>query len=606
MSREILNTRTWPGTMLGPRDDFRPVAWGAGFHVAERVPDAFGLVIHPAQAGPIVRLRMSKLADTLADLAGPFRALNEASLIASVDHPLASLLDGASPELQAMIWFPLPEGAIAGPGCYAIEVSMRDMDGTAIPFSVGVLRTAAEWDWTLGFMIMEDGTQRPAKLPWSLVWGVACGRGAANVPALPRIEAEAQIAGPFELALSNIVLRDLGGPRRPLPRTIHVPGPQSEFVSVDLDQRVHKMALPYRWYQPARDEGAPPVGRRIEIIASKARCDLISLDRITGELRLTLGEERFLDPEEHPAILPPGHAALYSLLTTIRGIEPVRLFDFRDMVREGTETQHLRWLEWCRQRLPATMRKLRSGMPIRLAGYGDSVTALGGRAADHAHRPNGPQRDMLAYLECYGNDFKDAVPLYAPDSGGPAIHHRIGWNWQLKAAIEKRSDCIVAYDNWGIAGTTSGADVKDIDGTSYPNAANRQRLEIMLASRPDLVTIAVGMNDIGEPIDTYANVMAIAESVRKAGAEPIIIAPCRPNPAFNSRDDALWKLTHDRIMAAALDSDAAYLSTWDLYGDGNEGAIGVPRSSHCAASLGNHPGPRELAAIGRVLSKIVP
>jgi hypothetical protein len=89
------------------------------------------------------------------------------------------------------------------------------------------------------------------------------------------------------------------------------------------------------------------------------------------------------------------------------------------------------------------MRKLRNGKPIRLAGYGGGVTALGGRAADHAHRPNGPQRDMLACFESYGNDFKDALSLHSRDTGGPAIHHRIGWDWQLKAAIEKRSDCIV-------------------------------------------------------------------------------------------------------------------------------------------------------------------
>jgi hypothetical protein len=128
----------------------------------------------------------------------------------------------------------------------------------------------------------------------------------------------------------------------------------------------------------------------------------------------------------------------------------------------------------------------------------------------------------------------------------------------------------------------------------------------MLNGRPDLATIAVGMNDIGEPIDTYANFLAITEAARRAGAEPIIIEPCRPSPAFNSWDDALWKLIHYRILAAALDAEAAYLSTWDLYGHGNEGAIGVPRSSHCAASLGNHRGPRELAAIGRMRSKIIP
>ncbi len=118
-----------------------------------------------------------------------------------------------------------------------------------------------------------------------------------------------------------------------MPRSILVPAPQSEPVSVDLDLRVHKMAILYRWHQPTRGDCDPPTDRRIEIIARMARCDLISMDRFTGELRLTLGKERFLDPEEYPAVLPPGHVALYSLLTTSRGIEPVRLFDYHDVVR---------------------------------------------------------------------------------------------------------------------------------------------------------------------------------------------------------------------------------------------------------------------------------
>ncbi len=336
-----------------------------------------------------------------------------------------------------------------------------------------------------------------------------------------------------------------------------------------------------------------------------ARYDVVSLDPVTGRLQLSLGTERALDPEEYGAATPAGHVQLCAIFTTKDGCELIDQSQWLDHVNQSRIDDHLRWLEYCRNRLPRTMRKLRTGEKFKLSGYGDSTTALGGRIPEHVSAPGGPARDTVKYFECYGADWLARVRFGATNAMG--AKHQLGWNWYLKAAIEERSSCIVEYENWGIAGTTSACDTKLIDSFNYPNASNEKRLQTMLNGNPDLVTLAVGVNDIGENLPTRANLVAIGRTIQRTGADLIVIGPCRPNPRFTVyRDDRLWKETHDLIIAAAEDLDAAYFATWELYGDGNEGAMGLSRRSHCASSMGNHPGARELATVGRYLAKLIP
>jgi len=326
-----------------------------------------------------------------------------------------------------------------------------------------------------------------------------------------------------------------------------------------------------------------------------ARYDLLS-EGPDGCLQLTLGDDRALDPEEFAAATPSGRVPRLALYTTPDGSEVIPVHLWRDGIRIGEEARHAAWLEVCRARLQATFQKLSGRRNIKLAGYGDSLTALGGRLPQHVAVPNGPQRDTVRhYFEAYGEDWKASVR----NDGG---HHRMGWNHHLADIVERRWGVKVDYENWGIAGTTSGIDSRMIDGFLYPNAANADRLRTMLAGRPDLVTVGVGMNDIGDPIDTRGNVVAIGRAVQESGAEVIIIAPPRQNPNFNSRDDLLWKYTHDRVVEAAHELGAAFVPTSDLYGE--TGAMGLSRQSHCAASFQNHPGARELAAIGNYMGQI--
>jgi lysophospholipase L1-like esterase len=297
---------------------------------------------------------------------------------------------------------------------------------------------------------------------------------------------------------------------------------------------------------------------------------------------------------------------LYSVYTTFEGVEAIPLAGWNGLVKAGEEARYVSWLEFCRQRLPATLRKLRSGQDIRLAGYGDSITSLGGRDPEMLVIPNGMHRDNLGYFERYSADWKIAQ-AHPTDYGGQKVpHHRLGWNWQLKRTVEERWPVQVEYLNWGVPGTTSDAGERVIEDCAYLNGANPARLARLLEDRPDIVTVGFGMNDVGEQIDTRANIVAICNAIRGGGAEVIVIGPCRQNPSWNSRDPMLWKHTYEAVIAGAFEAGVAFVPTWELFGDGNEGATGLSRRSHCAASMGNHPGARELAAVGKLLSAIIP
>jgi lysophospholipase L1-like esterase len=275
----------------------------------------------------------------------------------------------------------------------------------------------------------------------------------------------------------------------------------------------------------------------------------------------------------------------------------IPIHEWNNGIRRGYEPQHEAWLAYCRAQLPLLFAKLKLGKNISLVGYGDSITSLGSRSPDQVDAPNGPRRDTLRHFEAYGDDWRAMVPLF---NG----HHRLGWNWFIKAAIEERWGVPVEYRNWGLAGTTSGTGVQRIDEHDYPNAANSVRLERMLANAPDLVVVCVGMNDIGDPGDTKANLITIGNAIRSAGSEMLVVGTPRQNPNFQSRDDLLWGYTHSKVIAAAREMQVAYVPMDELYGQ--TGAMGLSRQSHCAASRTNHPGARELAAIGQFMSEIIP
>ncbi|MDQ3078475.1 MAG: SGNH/GDSL hydrolase family protein [Pseudomonadota bacterium] len=503
------------------------------------------------------------------------------------------------------------------------KVELRFAGIPASPLAVGQATCEGSWSWECGWVQLRGEKPTPIKQPLAIAWAAYgaleqqpqwCNAGAGKV----QVKGSAQVSG-FKLSLPVFTVLQTSQAIQSRPVEFRVPEPGVRDHQAVMHAGARRIVLPYRHAElvaPNSNVAARHVGGevhrsgdvqnelRLACRGWGCRYDLVSIHRDTGKLALTLGRERDLDPEEFPAALPPQHIPLYSLYTTNDGVEAIPLWGWHAMVRNSRRADYLWWLESSRKSLRRTFRNLRRGGSLRLAGYGDSVTSLGARDPQMIEAPNGPFRDTLGYFERYGKDWKSSVGL-AGAGAENGRHQRLGWNWHLKAAMESAYAVDVDYLNWGIPGTTTEGTYKEIDGNFYPNGSERKRLDRLLASEPDIVTVAFGMNDIGDQIDTYGNIRKICDVITASGADVIVVGLCQQNPNFDSRDHSLWRLTHDHIAAAAHDSGVAYIPTWEIFGDGNEGATGLSRRSHSAASMTNHPGARELAFIGRYMAGII-
>lgn len=619
----IISGRRWSGALTEPKHGQAPVAWGFGFVANGYNPEALAIVLGSDCTGKVARLRLwrRRMANSIET---PFKAGGARRDQLLIDRHVAVAAALPLEPIPRFVRFDLKLSRPLEACLHIVEISFPE-GKTRRPFTVGRNVSSISWNWECGWFQLEGQPPQPAKRNKGLAWSLL---GSRECPTWSSASGERRVRGAqkpratgFYVQLPALHLGQLAGPVEIAPRLVRVPGPTHEVTKVTLGVGEHGIRLPYRRAEiVAASEDVElqlfsAIVQRVGDAATEAtvtyrgwnsRYDLLSIDPTDGALHLSLGTDRALDPEEFAAKLPPGHLPLYSIYTTCAGVEPIDLTGWRGLVHRTQAADHVIWLEESRRLLPATLRKLRLGQNISLAGYGDSLTALGGRDPDQILAPNGRLRDTLGYFERYGNDWKASVPLFSRAPHGPLRHHRLGWNWILKTAMEQRFGVEVEYLNWGLAGTTSGRDTTVIDGTAYPNAGNPERLARLIDSAPDLVTIALGMNDIGEAIDTFANLYYICEHIRSAGAEVVVIGLCPQNPGFNSRDPALWRQTHDSILAAAEAANVAFVPTWRILGAGNEGATGLSPWSHSSASMTNHPGPRELSAVGELLASIIP
>jgi len=616
----ILAGRRWTGQLMEPNAGFRPMLWGFGFDPGGRQLDSLGIVLAPELGGATVRLRLwHRRGETVTS---PFLAPDDCE--APVFDRSFDLPSQGGEVNRHFQWFDLA-GLPPLDGLHVCVLSATRGDA-ACPLGVGLSRWEEPWDWQAGWFCLDGYQPRAAKCPWGLAWllrGPNPVRKQAWTPGL-LVRAEGTIeadADPFAFVTPTLHVETLGGSLSIHPRRIEVPAPNSEEASCNLGPSEQAVDLPFRHVQIEETSEPLELGEngstlvrsngggepaRVRYRGWNCRYDLLTLDDRTGSLHLQLGAERALDPEEFSATAPPGHLPVYALYTTFEGVEPIFLGDWRNLVRIGDEERHAHWLEYCRQRLSGTFRKLRAGGHLTMVGYGDSITALGSRHSELLDGPNGPHRDTLGYFERYGSDWKRKQRSLSADAfPGPSAHHRFGWNYFLKQRIEDRWPVSVEYLNWGLPGTTSGDGSVVIDGQAYPGAANPERLATMLRDNPDLVIVGVGTNDVGEAIDTRRNIVAICEAIRSNGADVVVVPPCRPNRAWRSRDPILWQQTYEDVIAGAEDADVAYVPTWEIFGDGNQGALGLSARSYSAASMGNHPGTRELAAVGALLASII-
>ncbi|MBA3729799.1 MAG: SGNH/GDSL hydrolase family protein [Sphingomonas sp.] len=609
--------KRWNGLLFQPTIDANAAAWGFGFVPPTEV-ESLAVPLGRRCFGQKMRMKIWRCRGATAG--DPFRtpgAKGDAVIFDEVFEAVPSV-DGEP--IAQFCRVDLSKVRQWERCLHKVELRFAEIPTSSL--AVGQSTCEGPWSWESGWVELRGQAPAPIEQPLAIAWSAYgpegqergwCNAGAGMVEAAGCAEANG-----FKLSLPVFTVVQTSQTIRSTPVEFQVPEPEVRDRSAVMRAGVRRILLPYRHAElvaPPFGVCTRPVGGEVQRSGNVegelclkyrgwgCRYDMVSIDRDTGQLALTMGPERDLDPEEFPAALPRRHIPLYSVYTTKDGVEAIPVWEWHDMVRDSRRTDYIWWLESSRKSLRRTFRKLQCGGTIRLAGYGDSVTSLGGRDARMIDAENGPYRDTLGYFERYGKDWKASVEI--PRAGPANIrHHKLGWNWHLKAAMESAYDIEVKYLNWGIPGTTSGGSCQKIDGNLYPNGSESKRLERLLSSRPDIVTIAFGMNDIGDQIDTYANIRKICDVITESGADVIVVGLCQQNPSFDSRDHSLWRLTHDHIAAAAHDSDVAYIPTWEIFGDGNEAATGLSRRSHSAASMTNHPGGRELASIGRYMASI--
>jgi lysophospholipase L1-like esterase len=226
-----------------------------------------------------------------------------------------------------------------------------------------------------------------------------------------------------------------------------------------------------------------------------------------------------------------------------------------------------------RRLLPKTIGKIRRKASLRILGFGDSVTAiqsntpstgiLNGTLRD---RGTAPLTDPNHYLrDAYGADVVDAIPLYTSvqlgraDDGGGAVHTKIGWNWELVAALVASGYVLgtdLFYDNNGVGGLSSA--------NAVVGGVPQAWLTFAAAQGADLAVVALGMNERGSAL-TEANMIVIANTFRTAGIEVLFIDCPRPRAAISGATLTNWQYTNRAIRRAAEYSNSAHLSLTGVY-----------------------------------------
>lgn len=326
------------------------------------------------------------------------------------------------------------------------------------------------------------------------------------------------------------------------------------------------------------------------------RYDTVVANPANGTFLVQKGTNRNYAPNN---FLPntDGFLPLFNVYVTRNAIELIPVHEFDGFVRRGEEGRYAAWIGRNKRCLRKIFALLQAGQPIRLGGYGDSITAMSGGGAD-PYTPNG-NRDQVAFFTGSGYpqagfplDVLNLYPRYASnpfgaqDANGPFL--RMGWLWALKDLFERRYGSITEVRNWGVPGTSSAYDL----GGSGPNAGYPDRINAYMADKCDLTIFAFGMNERGY-FDSIGNIRPQIRAIQASGSEVMVVTCPRPNRARGSEPDDWWLSTTRQYRQAAIETDAAYVDLSEISGPGNEGGLGISGSTMCEQNLGNHPGPYE-------------
>lgn len=356
-------------------------------------------------------------------------------------------------------------------------------------------------------------------------------------------------------------------------------------------------------YNP--NAGSGNVVCRITYTADQTRYDVLWMNPQTGALGVTNGPARGKDVAEYVPDIPLGMIRLYNIyVTAANGIDLVPMYEHRNGVRIGAEGEFMAWNAGARSRVSGLIRKMRAGATITICQVGDSIQAHGGQTPSQYTTPNGPSRDNPNIYFAgtgVGQDFLDALPRYDHGDGDGPIHMHVGWVWHLKAAIEACSNATVVIKNLAVGGSTAGQ--------TLPGGNSPEMLAAYQATNADLFLCNFGMNQVGDPSMEF-QLISLFRTLRGFGGE-VIDMPIVLTPQIGQITDLSdwWKSNNAKIRAAERVNEevggVAYVPAGLICNPDSLGPMGLARSTLCVAGKKNHPGAREMAAYGRILSSIV-
>ena len=336
------------------------------------------------------------------------------------------------------------------------------------------------------------------------------------------------------------------------------------------------------------------------------RVDYVVADA-AGRLSLVLGSEAPRVAQQfEPAVEPPLRK-MFRVYRTARGcdIQPVHLFNGR--ARIGEEAAYAAAIQRSRDCLgPFIRERMKPGARLRWGAFGDSISALAGKARLSMNtRPN-ILRDLDYYFWNYSPQALESVPRFTfaqlhPDHGEDkeagqfgARHLKVSQHWRLIEWLQARHGVEISYRNWAIGGSnsTTGLSPKGLMHMSHP-----ERLASILDDELDVVSIATGMNELGADY-TYDNLMSIGSEFKRRGTVVIFCCPLRAHPLNHHSVDA-WRKSCEDIERVARDLDSACVQTRLRFED--DALLGWCSPSELgAASATSHPGIREMAEAGEL------
>lgn len=329
-------------------------------------------------------------------------------------------------------------------------------------------------------------------------------------------------------------------------------------------------------------KGDKPVRAKAEFSFLPERYDSVFLDPTTGTLRLVEGEVRRQDAEEYVPATPAGTWRVCNLAVRGEEIEPLVTPDTRDCVKG-------------REFLKDFLAKLKQGQSVKLCGYGDSITAV--QAGRVGFGPNSVFHDRIeSYFGRYQpTGAQDRIETFDFGDGAGKQHCKMGWNWRLAEALDARYGVKTAYLNCGIGSTASGATMPrpGIAGGLYP-----ERLDTVLATHPDLVVLAFGMNERGSDA-TGPNTAALIQRFQAIGATVIVMGVPKVNGCmWQDGRCPPWEKTNAILEKAAAENGAAFI-------DPRLVDLGTAPRHWCGSNNYNHPGISELLIYGQALASAV-